>query len=56
MGFLDQRDCTHAFDVIRLVEWINEIHRWGLLIRARACEMDIKRVLTDEGVDTSMIE
>ncbi|KAK5110951.1 hypothetical protein LTR62_005489 [Meristemomyces frigidus] len=56
MGFLDGGDCTHASHVIRLMDWINEIHRWGLTVHARACEMDVKRLLNLEGVDTSMIE
>ncbi|KAK3114581.1 hypothetical protein LTR53_006955 [Teratosphaeriaceae sp. CCFEE 6253] len=49
MVFLDHGDCTHTFDVTRLVEWINEIHGWGLSTHAQACEMDVKRVLNHEG-------
>ncbi|TKA23907.1 hypothetical protein B0A54_17830 [Friedmanniomyces endolithicus] len=49
-------NCTREADIKRLVEWVNEIHRWGLTAHAHACQMDVKRVLNQEDVDTSAIE
>lgn len=56
MNLIDQGDCTRSYDVHRLVEWINEIHRWGLATHAPACERDVKQVLEREGVEISSIE
>ena len=37
-----QNDCTSVSGVVNFVDWVNEIHRWGLTIHAPACELDIK--------------
>ena len=46
-------DCTDEYGVRELVEWINEIHRWGLSEHGSSCERDIKVVLRLGGVRTS---
>ena len=33
-------------EVVELLEWINEIHRWGLCEYALGCEEDIKQILS----------
>ena len=35
-------DCTRRWGVMRLIDWLNEIHCWGLTVHARHCERDIK--------------
>ncbi|MCJ1359377.1 MAG: hypothetical protein MMC33_009379, partial [Icmadophila ericetorum] len=35
-------DCTQVSGVVNFVDWVNEIHRWGLTIHGPACELDIK--------------
>ena len=34
--------CEHIADVRKLVQWINEIHCWGLTTHARRCQKDVK--------------
>lgn len=46
-------DCTDEYGVRELVDWINEIHRWGLSEHGPGCERDIKAVLRLGGVRTS---
>jgi hypothetical protein len=48
-------DCTDAYGVRELVDWINEIHRWGLSKHGPSCERAIKAVLQVGGVRTSDI-
>lgn len=48
-------DCTDVYGVKELVDWINEIHRWGLAAHGPSCERDIKAVLNVGGVRTSDI-
>ncbi|KAL9101791.1 MAG: hypothetical protein Q9163_002987 [Psora crenata] len=35
-------DCDNTAEVKKLVDWINEIHRWGLTVHGPGCERDIK--------------
>ncbi|KAL9116464.1 MAG: hypothetical protein Q9187_007011, partial [Circinaria calcarea] len=46
-------DCTDEYGVRDLVDWVNEIHRWGLSRHGPSCEQDIKTVLRVGGVRTS---
>jgi hypothetical protein len=48
-------DCTDEYGVRELVDWINEIHRWGLSRHGPSCERNIKAVLRGSGVRTSDI-
>ncbi|KFA81746.1 hypothetical protein S40288_11089 [Stachybotrys chartarum IBT 40288] len=48
-------DCTDTYGVEELVDWINEIHRWGMAAHGPSCERDIKTVLKLGGVRTSDI-
>ncbi|KAG9250611.1 uncharacterized protein F5Z01DRAFT_683752 [Emericellopsis atlantica] len=48
-------DCTDVYGVEELVDWINEIHRWGVAAHGPSCERDIKAVLNLGGVRTSDI-
>jgi hypothetical protein len=43
---LDDGTCKAEHGVRRLLEWINEIHRWGLCEYALECEDDVKRILS----------
>jgi len=38
--------CLTQGGVVGLLEWINEIHRWGLCEYALGCEEDIKQILS----------
>ncbi len=38
-------DCTTKAGVLTLIEWINEIHCWGLTKHARSCERDVKLIM-----------
>ena len=31
-----------------LIDWINEIHRWGITAHARGCRNDVKSILLSE--------
>jgi hypothetical protein len=53
MTRLTGADCTDEYGVRELMEWINEIHRWGILEHGSACEKDIKTILKIGGVRTS---
>ena len=35
-------DCTYQFSVRELINWLNEIHCWGLTVHGPKCEKDIK--------------
>ncbi|KAF9728472.1 hypothetical protein PMIN04_010456 [Paraphaeosphaeria minitans] len=49
-------DCEASVHNIRvLVEWINEIHRWGVTVHGPACKDEIKVCLQRSGVRTSII-
>jgi hypothetical protein len=48
-------DCIDAYGVKELVDWTNEIHRWGLLTHGPGCERDIKAVLRLGGIRSSDI-
>jgi hypothetical protein len=39
---LVQNDCESREGVSWFVNWINEIHRWGLTVHGPSCERDIK--------------
>lgn len=53
---LDDGDCSDVSCVAMLVAWINEIHRWGLLTHAPACDADLERTLSRDGVTKSEFE
>ncbi|KIX09701.1 uncharacterized protein Z518_00782 [Rhinocladiella mackenziei CBS 650.93] len=38
--------CETEEEVVTLLEWINEIHRWGLCEYALGCEEDVKEILS----------
>jgi len=38
--------CLDEGGVVKLLQWINEIHRWGLCEYALGCEEDIKQILS----------
>ncbi|KIX07151.1 uncharacterized protein Z518_05128 [Rhinocladiella mackenziei CBS 650.93] len=42
---LDSGKCRDEQGVTELLQWINEIHRWGLCEYALGCEEDIKQIL-----------
>lgn len=48
-------DASDEYGVKQLIDWINEIHRWGLSIHAGSCQRDIKAILNVGGVRTSDI-
>jgi len=48
MRRLDAGSCTDEHEVLGLISWINEIHRWGLCTYALECEEDIKRILSKD--------
>ena len=39
---LAQNDCESSEGVSSFVNWVNEIHRWGLTVHGPSCERDIK--------------
>lgn len=51
-----QSNCSHLAGVENIVNWINEIHRWGLTVHGRACESDVKHCIqqTSGGFRTSL--
>ncbi|KAK0262701.1 hypothetical protein LTR35_017697 [Friedmanniomyces endolithicus] len=56
MRRLAQGDCTIPRDVERLVNWVNEIHRWGITRHAQSVQRDIKVSLADDGIDISALD
>lgn len=46
-------DCTDVYGVRELVDWINEIHRWGVTAHGPSCERDVETVLRVSGVQES---
>ncbi|KAB5514922.1 hypothetical protein GE09DRAFT_1264357 [Coniochaeta sp. 2T2.1] len=48
-------DCADEYGVRELIDWINKVHRWGILEHGPGCERDIKAVLNSGGVRTSDI-
>jgi hypothetical protein len=51
MKALSAGNCaSHTSDVLNLVDWLNEIHRWGLAVHGPECEKDVKVLIhTSEG-------
>lgn len=47
MEMLCQGDCTLEASVRSLVNWLNEIHRWGLTVHGPSCERDIKACINE---------
>ncbi|KAI1161586.1 hypothetical protein F5B18DRAFT_627448 [Nemania serpens] len=43
-------DCTDEFGVRQLIDWINEIHRWGLSEYGPRCEGDMRAILKIENL------
>ncbi|KIX07687.1 uncharacterized protein Z518_02341 [Rhinocladiella mackenziei CBS 650.93] len=43
---LEAGTCLDEGDIVGLLQWINEIHRWGLCEYALGCEDDIKQILS----------
>jgi hypothetical protein len=43
---LDTGSCLAEEGVVALLQWTNEIHRWGLCEYALGCEEDIKQILS----------
>ncbi|KIX05368.1 uncharacterized protein Z518_06240 [Rhinocladiella mackenziei CBS 650.93] len=43
---LESGTCLDEGDIVGLLQWINEIHRWGLCEYALGCEEDIKQILS----------
>ena len=43
---IDAGTCLAEGGVVGLLQWINEIHRWGLCEYALGCEEDIKQILS----------
>jgi hypothetical protein len=54
MSVLWQGNCISESVVKQLEKWINEIHRWGLSQHATDCQQDVKRILQEGDVDTSL--
>ncbi|KIX06945.1 uncharacterized protein Z518_04921 [Rhinocladiella mackenziei CBS 650.93] len=48
---LDHGSCLEEEEVVGLLQWINEIHRWGLCEYALGCEDDIKQILSRGSTD-----
>ncbi|KAI0100044.1 hypothetical protein GGR51DRAFT_533652 [Nemania sp. FL0031] len=48
-------DCIDEYAVEALIDWVNEIHRWGLSKHGPSCERDVKSILKVSGVRTSNI-
>jgi len=48
--------CMSKVGVRRLESWTNEIHRWGLSQHAAGCQADVKRILNNNKINTSMID
>lgn len=55
MTSLIKADCADVYDIEELVDWINEVHRWGLSEHGPGCERDVKAILNTSGVRTSNI-
>jgi hypothetical protein len=53
---LAQHTCNSSEGVSRFVNWVNEIHRWGLTVHGPSCERDIKYCInsTPGAVRTSL--
>ncbi|KAH9827773.1 hypothetical protein Tdes44962_MAKER09620 [Teratosphaeria destructans] len=56
MSRLTHGDCTTERGVVRLVQWVNEIHRWGLGKHATGVEIHVKMLLQSYGVEVSLLE
>src|SRR2546423_3917666 len=53
---ISKSTCTSKAGVRRLESWINEIHRWGLSGHAAGCQADVKKILRNNDVDTSLVD
>lgn len=51
-----QSDCSFKQGVKFFVDWVNEIHRWGLTMHGPACEDDVKSCMKKQshGIRTSL--
>lgn len=45
MSWLFGDNCKRPFGVRQLINWINEIHCWGLTVHGPMCEKDLKRCI-----------
>lgn len=55
MESVHQNECDHTVGVQYLMEWVNEIHRWGLTVHGESCQSDIQHCIeADEIVQTSL--
>ena len=50
-----QSDCSFNQGVKSFVDWVNEIHRWGLTVHGPSCEIDVKYCIMkhSHGIKTS---
>lgn len=49
-------DATVPADVVQLLQWINEIHFWGLTVHGKACKDDIYALaIRDDELDQADI-
>ena len=53
-----QGSCNHSPGLRNFVDWINEIHRWGLTVHGKACEADVRHCIhkNSRGIRTSLGE
>ena len=53
-----QSKCSHEIGLKNFVDWINEIHRWGLTVHGKACEADLRLCIhkNSHGIRTSLGE
>lgn len=51
-----QSNCSNSAGITTLVDWINEIHLWGLTVHAKSCESDVKHCIQQHssGIRTSL--
>jgi len=57
MKLLSAGSCAnHTSDVLNLVDWLNEIHRWGISVHGPECEKDVKVLIhaSEGGPRTSL--
>lgn len=57
MGSVHKNGCNTMVGVQNLMEWINEIHRWGLTVHGDSCQRDVQHCIeADELARTSLGE
>ncbi|GME34172.1 uncharacterized protein LTHEOB_11890 [Neofusicoccum parvum] len=56
MSLLFEAKCKAAANVRHLVDWVNEIHRWGLTVHGPECKEDVRHCLqqSDGGQRTAL--